>query len=147
MLTAAGVIPIQYTNGSILITTRSRNTALELVDQRNIMAIEPMSRDDALPLFEKKLARHDAANDATELPALSLCCLPLFRQPHTSPKDCHATPCNSTFGAFDTSLSRVSDGFEDDVLALRNYSFISINANGNKPRNARTGTASHLEMA
>jgi len=30
----------------------------------------------------------------------------------------------------DTSQSSVSDEFEDDVLALRNYSFISVNVDG-----------------
>ena len=41
----------QCPNGSILITTRSKNAALKLVEQRDIIAIEPMSKPDALALL------------------------------------------------------------------------------------------------
>jgi hypothetical protein len=57
----------QCPNGSILITTRSKYAALKLVEQRDIIAIEPMSKPDALALLEGKLGWHD--NDATELAA------------------------------------------------------------------------------
>ncbi|OBT39371.1 hypothetical protein VE00_10239 [Pseudogymnoascus sp. WSF 3629] len=56
-------------NGSILITTRSRNTALKLVEQRNTIAVGPMSKRDALTLFENKLRGHDGCDDTTELAA------------------------------------------------------------------------------
>jgi hypothetical protein len=45
----------QCQNGSILITTRSRNVALKLVEQRNTIAIEPMNKADAVTLTAKKL--------------------------------------------------------------------------------------------
>ncbi|CZR68085.1 related to kinesin light chain [Phialocephala subalpina] len=54
-------------NGSILITTRSKSAARTLVDEKNIIAIEPMSAPDALALLEKKLGWHD---DAVELAAV-----------------------------------------------------------------------------
>jgi hypothetical protein len=59
----------QCPHGSILITTRSRYAALKLVEQRDIITIEPMSRADALALFEKKLGGHDNSNDVAKLAA------------------------------------------------------------------------------
>ena len=59
----------QCQNGSILITTRSRNAALKLVEQRDIIAIEPMTKTDALVLFEKKLGGHDDGDGIAELSA------------------------------------------------------------------------------
>ena len=57
----------QCLHGSILITTRSRNAALQLVEQRDIIAIEPISRADALTLFEKKLGAYNDSHTAPEL--------------------------------------------------------------------------------
>jgi hypothetical protein len=59
----------QCPNGSILLTTRSKSAALKLVEQRNIIAVEPMDRTDALVLFENKLGRHVDSNDTAELVA------------------------------------------------------------------------------
>ncbi|KAH8760639.1 P-loop containing nucleoside triphosphate hydrolase protein [Hyaloscypha finlandica] len=59
----------QCPNGSILITTRSENAALKLVERRDIIAIKPMSKPDALALLEGKLGRHNDGDDATELAA------------------------------------------------------------------------------
>jgi len=59
----------QCPNGSILITTRSNYVALKLVEQRDIIAIKPMARADALALFERKLGWHDDGDDAIELTA------------------------------------------------------------------------------
>ena len=59
----------QCQNGSILITTQSRNVALKLVEQRDIIAIEPMTKTDALVLFEKKLGGHDDGDGIAELSA------------------------------------------------------------------------------
>jgi hypothetical protein len=60
----------QSPNGSILITTRSQNAALKLVEQRDIIKIEPMSKGDALALFERKLEGHvGASGDVAELAA------------------------------------------------------------------------------
>jgi hypothetical protein len=50
----------QIQNGSILITTRSREVALELVEQRDIIAVEPMDGAHALELFEKKLGKGES---------------------------------------------------------------------------------------
>lgn len=50
-------------NGSILITSRSKNAVLKLVEQRNIIELEPMSKEDALMLFKNKLGGHDGDND------------------------------------------------------------------------------------
>jgi len=57
----------QCSNGSILITTRSRDMALKLVEQRDIIEVEPMSKADALELFARKLGGGDSGDDATEL--------------------------------------------------------------------------------
>jgi hypothetical protein len=221
----------QCPNGSILITTRSKIAALKLVEQRDIIAIEPMSQPDALALLEGKLGWHDDGDDAVEL-AAELEFMPLAiaqaaayisqRVPRYSVRkylqdfrksdrkrasllnhDCEqlrrdweaknsiiitwqisfnhiriirpsATDLLSLMSFFDRqgipeallrnrdkqrnslqgqkesnddnstdidtghsdgdedkiSQPSVSDGFEDDVLALRNYSFISINTDG-----------------
>jgi tetratricopeptide (TPR) repeat protein len=221
----------QCPNGSILITTRSKHVALKLVEQRDIIAIEPMSKPDALALLEGKLGWHDDGDNAIEL-AAELEFMPLAivqaaayisqRVPRYSvPEylqdfrksdrrrasllnyDCEqlrrdweaknsiiitwqisfnyirtirpsATDLLSLMSFFDrqgipeallrnrgeqrnsrqgeiesndnnstdsdaghsdddedeTSQPSVSDGFEDDVLVLRNYSFISINTDG-----------------
>lgn len=50
-------------HGSILITTRSEDEALNLLEQHDIITIEPMSREDALKLFEKKLGWHDSGSN------------------------------------------------------------------------------------
>lgn len=63
-------------NGSILITTRSRNTALKLVEQRDTIAVGPMSKSDALTLFENKLGGHEGSDDAAKL-AVTLEFMPL----------------------------------------------------------------------
>ena len=59
----------QCPNGSILITTRSESAALKLVEQRDIIAVKPMGRADALALLERKLGWHDDGEDAVELAA------------------------------------------------------------------------------
>jgi len=57
----------QCQNGSILITTRNRNAALKLVEQGDIITVEPMSEADALALLEKKLGKQDDRDGVTEL--------------------------------------------------------------------------------
>jgi hypothetical protein len=47
-------------NGSILITTRSREVALKLVEQSDLIAVEPMDEAHALKLFEKKLGNDES---------------------------------------------------------------------------------------
>ena len=63
-------------HGSVLITSRSRGAALELVDYADIIAIEPMSESDALQLFQNKLGQRNADACTTEL-AASLEYMPL----------------------------------------------------------------------
>ena len=66
----------QSENGSILITSRSREAALKLVEEGDIIAVEPMNEAHALALFEKKLATLEQKlgiqvdnNDVAELAA------------------------------------------------------------------------------
>lgn len=56
-------------NGSILITTRSNNTALKLVEQRDTIVVGSMSKGDALTLFENKLGGHTSCDYTAELAA------------------------------------------------------------------------------
>ncbi|KAL6229200.1 hypothetical protein BDW75DRAFT_245948 [Aspergillus navahoensis] len=56
-------------NGSILITSRSREAALQLVDQRDIIAVETMVQADAVALFEKKLGAQGNRQEVIELAA------------------------------------------------------------------------------
>lgn len=55
------------TNGTIIITTRSREVASRLVEDRNIIDIEPMTEQDAVTLFEKKLGLQAEKEAVTEL--------------------------------------------------------------------------------
>ena len=60
----------QYPYRSILVTTRSKDKALKLVEQCNIITVEPMSGADGLVLFEKKLEWHDEGENVDELAAV-----------------------------------------------------------------------------
>ena len=53
-------------HGSVLITTRSRNAALQLVEQRNIVAVGPMDKRDALVLLQTKLGQQETSKKAKE---------------------------------------------------------------------------------
>ncbi|OOQ87671.1 hypothetical protein PEBR_16046 [Penicillium brasilianum] len=55
------------TNGTIIITTRSREVASRFVEDRNIIDIEPMTEQDAVTLFEKKLGLQAEKEAITEL--------------------------------------------------------------------------------
>jgi hypothetical protein len=59
----------QSQNGSILITLRSKEAALRLVEPSDIVAVEPMDEIRALALFEKKLGKQDKSQDIAELAA------------------------------------------------------------------------------
>ncbi|KAF2473130.1 TPR-like protein [Lindgomyces ingoldianus] len=56
-------------NGSVLITTRSRDMALKLVEENNLITVEPMDRGQALGLLEKKLGDQMDNDRAAELGA------------------------------------------------------------------------------
>jgi len=59
----------QCQNGVILVTTRNRSAALELVERRDMIAVEPMSEADAVALLEKKLGRIEKSDGMGELAA------------------------------------------------------------------------------
>jgi hypothetical protein len=59
----------QCLHGSILITTRSEDEALKLVEPRDIITVEPMSIQDALALFENKLGRDNNGSDDGDVAA------------------------------------------------------------------------------
>ena len=57
----------QCSNGSVLITTRSKDEAMKLVEPRNIITIEPMSKVEALRLLKNKLGNDEDHDDTAEL--------------------------------------------------------------------------------
>ncbi len=59
----------QSQNGSILITSRNKGIAKKLVEEKNIIVVEPMAQAHALALFEKKLGSLGDGNDIAELAA------------------------------------------------------------------------------
>ncbi|KAI8930738.1 hypothetical protein NX059_012346 [Plenodomus lindquistii] len=56
--------------GSILVTTRNKEAALKLVEQRDIISVEPMDEAQALALFDKKLEARGDSSDVDELAAV-----------------------------------------------------------------------------
>ena len=54
-------------NGSILATSRSQAVALKLVEERDIVPVQPITRAQALILFENKLGPLDQGDDIREL--------------------------------------------------------------------------------
>ena len=63
-------------NGSMLITSRSREVALKLVERSDIIEVEPMDKAHAVALFEKKLGKQGESQDIPEL-AVALEFMPL----------------------------------------------------------------------
>ena len=59
----------QSQNGSILVTSRSQAVALKLVEEKDIMVVQPMAPVHALSLFEKKLGPLDQGDETAELAA------------------------------------------------------------------------------
>ena len=58
----------ESSNGSVLITSRSREAAFELVgEDENILKVEPMSEGYALALFRRKLKGEDNKDEVLEL--------------------------------------------------------------------------------
>ena len=56
-------------NGSILITTRTRSVALKLVEESDMITVEPMDEGHAIALFKKKLRIQSDRKDIAELVA------------------------------------------------------------------------------
>jgi len=54
-------------SGRVLITTRSREAALKLVEPCDVIAVGPMDEADALALFEKKLGVQEDKNEISGL--------------------------------------------------------------------------------
>ncbi|KAK3073690.1 hypothetical protein LTR53_004504 [Teratosphaeriaceae sp. CCFEE 6253] len=63
-------------HGSILVTSRSRDAALSIVERKNVIEVEAMDAEHAVELVEKKLDGQCSRSEATEL-AQALDCLPL----------------------------------------------------------------------
>ena len=57
----------QSQNGSMLVTSRNKAVALELVEQKDIIAVDPMAPLDALALLEKKLGSLSEGRELVEL--------------------------------------------------------------------------------
>ncbi|KAF1828098.1 hypothetical protein BDW02DRAFT_458068, partial [Decorospora gaudefroyi] len=62
--------------GSILITTRNKEAALKLVNQRDVVSVDAMDEAQALALFEKKLGAQGDGGDVAQL-AVALEYMPL----------------------------------------------------------------------
>ncbi|KAK3614866.1 hypothetical protein LTR22_027643 [Elasticomyces elasticus] len=58
-------------HGSVLITTRSRDAALKVVQQNDTIAVEPMDEEHARALVEKKLGDQYDRDEITELAKIS----------------------------------------------------------------------------
>lgn len=63
-------------HGSVLLTTRTRAVALRVVDHKHIVTVEPMERQHALALLEKKLGEGYTLEEVSRL-ALELDFIPL----------------------------------------------------------------------
>ncbi|KAJ4362274.1 hypothetical protein N0V83_010367 [Neocucurbitaria cava] len=55
--------------GSIVMTTRNREAALKLIEQRDIVAVEPMNKVQAMALLETKLGAQQTSSNLAELAA------------------------------------------------------------------------------
>lgn len=60
----------QSQNGSILITSRSRETVLKYIKEKGVINIESIDEEDALALFKKKLGKQDDNKYIIELAAV-----------------------------------------------------------------------------
>jgi hypothetical protein len=58
-------------HGSVIVTTRNKEAALQLVEQRDIIALDPMNALQARTLLTKKLGVQAARSDAAELTELA----------------------------------------------------------------------------
>ncbi|KAK0648357.1 P-loop containing nucleoside triphosphate hydrolase protein [Cercophora newfieldiana] len=61
----------QCQHGSVLVTSRNRQVASELVEDRDIITVDPMDKEHALTLLRRKLGQHqaEAGGSAEELAA------------------------------------------------------------------------------
>lgn len=87
----------QCQNGAALVTTRSRSAALELVEWRDTIAVEPMSEVGAAALLEKKLEGIGRAMESASSQRRSSSCRLLWSKLRPISLTVHrAAPCAST---------------------------------------------------
>ena len=60
----------QSAHGTLLVTTRTRSVATKLVEPRDVIAVEPMAKTDAVTLLQKKLGAIDGDSDLEELASM-----------------------------------------------------------------------------
>ncbi|KAI2930358.1 hypothetical protein CBS147321_10546 [Aspergillus niger] len=63
-------------NGSLLVTSQSKEAALKLVDQRNVITVDRMSQEHAQALLDRKLGGQSNYRESDKLAAM-LGCMPL----------------------------------------------------------------------
>ncbi|KAH0545321.1 hypothetical protein FGG08_000620 [Glutinoglossum americanum] len=133
-----------------------RDVALKLVEESNIIVVEPMDKDQALALFEKKLRKQmDKDGVAKLVMALEFMLLAIvqaaayikewalslmnFFDWQEIPEaliynrsgleynpGANSVESKESNSDDNTSEGSIDDGFDDDVLTLRNYLFISF---------------------
>ncbi|KAJ5448231.1 hypothetical protein N7445_003052 [Penicillium cf. griseofulvum] len=57
----------RHSNGFIIITSRTREVALKLVDYKDLIEVKPMERSEALKLLERKLEQPSKSDDSRHL--------------------------------------------------------------------------------
>ncbi|KAJ5720444.1 Tetratricopeptide-like helical [Penicillium malachiteum] len=116
--------------GLILITSRSRRVASSIVEDDDIVAVEAMDENHAILLFKKKLEPQANIEDCIQLAAaLDFIPLTIVQPQPISSKECHAIP-NYLIQQDQNLKGLVNRSFEDDMLMLKDYSLISISAEG-----------------
>jgi hypothetical protein len=54
-------------NGSVIITSRTREFAMKIVDYKNLIEVKPMERSEALELLQRKLAKPGESQESRHL--------------------------------------------------------------------------------
>ncbi|KAJ9480666.1 hypothetical protein VN97_g12875 [Penicillium thymicola] len=54
-------------NGSVIITSRTREVALKMVDDKDIIEVKPMERSEALELLQRKLEQPEESHESRDL--------------------------------------------------------------------------------
>ena len=60
----------QSANKALLVTTRTRSVATKLVKPRDVIAVKPMAKTNAITLLQKKLGAVDSDSDLEELASI-----------------------------------------------------------------------------
>ncbi|THX80375.1 hypothetical protein D6D04_04634 [Aureobasidium pullulans] len=138
-------------HGSVIVTTRSRGMAADLVDDADIIIVQPMVEELAMDLLGKKLgpqADSTAAKQlvaALEKSAADLLSLMSFFDHQGIPESVlemrHQLSVNTKHGNDQTRQDNVHDIesgsessadelFEEDIITLKSYSFVSDTPDG-----------------